>query len=254
MIAILTSTLDPAGMNIKQNLLDLKKWKEVGNFHKHPYYQYKDILLFTTDKESIHCEDIDKEIGEIELLIFATKHMSKAGVHSLSVHSTGNWDKAMFGGKDKTLTNTNANFLKNALNVLDQKSHEFEVIQEATHHGPYVTVPSVFIEIGSELEQWQDKAAGKIIAETIFEVLECKVQHEIAIGIGGMHHTPQFKKLNIAFGHVCPKHMLPFLTKELIDEAIEKCNATDIYLDWKGLGKEKQRIVELLKNKEYKKC
>jgi len=158
MIAIITSTLDPAGMNIKENLISLVKWEEIGEFHSHPYYKYNELYLFTTNKESIHCETIDKEINnelksKIKLLIFATKHVSKAGVHSLSVHSIGNWNKAMFGGEDSKLVNTDANFLKNALNILDKKSHKYEVIQEATHHGPYVETPSVFIEIGSNLKQ-----------------------------------------------------------------------------------------------------
>ena len=67
-----------------------------------------------------------------------------------------------------------------------------------------------------------------------------------------MHHTPNFKKIDSAFGHVCPKHMVPALTKELIQEAMKKCNAKEIYLDWKGLGKEKERIVSLLEGIKYK--
>ena len=57
-------------------------------------------------------------------------------------------------------------------------------------------------------------------------------------------------RTEIAFSHICPKFQLENLDEELIKQSIEKTKekVDFIVLDWKGLGKEKQRIVEMLKN------
>ena len=133
------------------------------------------------------------------------------------------------------------------------KDTNFDVIQECTHHGPFLKKPSMFIEIGSEIEQWQNKDAADIIARAILiliseEVEECRS----AVGIGGLHHTPNFKKLilnsDIAIGHVCPKYMLEHLDKEMIEQAIERTvpKAELVILDWKGLREFKKRISAMV--------
>ena len=57
------------------------------------------------------------------------------------------------------------------------------------------------------------------------------------------------QRKDIAFSHVCPKHSLINLNKELLKEAINKSKEKVDFavLDWKGLGKEKQRVIDLLK-------
>ncbi len=121
----------------------------------------------------------------------------------------------------------------------------------------------MFIEIGSDMEQWQDPEAGQIIAKTIMILLENPPQkYRVAFGIGGLHHTPIFRKVkdktDIAFGHICPKYNLENLDKEMIKQALEKTQEKVdlIILDWKGLGQFKEKIVNLLEelNLEYKKA
>lgn len=263
-VAIIISSKDKAGINIKKNLMTIKKWTRVGLFDNFHYYEYKDnkntLFLITTQKESIYNENIDIDIEnviktELDLVIFATKHVSKSGIPSLSVHTQGNWDRAEFGGKYKTLAIAPANILKTALIKLEHHAEgkDYDIIQEATHHGPDISRPSIFIEIGSKEEEWKNPIPGKILAETIIDLLEGKILDEkIAIGIGGLHTTPIFKKLmdreGIAIGHVCPKYMLEKLDKEMILQAIDKTypKAELILLDWKGMGKEKERITTML--------
>ncbi len=249
--AIIVSKKDPAGMNIKERLLELYKWEK-----KEKFYELNDIRLYTVGKESIYCEDIDKEI-DADLFVFATKHQSASGVHSLCVHSPGNWGKAEFGGKDRKLCIAPARYLRTALFTLKKLASglDYEVIEEATHHGPFLEKPCFFIEIGSNEESWQNKEAAKVIAKTIMEVLEQKdtKEYAVAFGIGGLHHTPNLTKVmeksDIAFGHVCPKYNLNNLDKEMMLQALSKTqeNVDFVVLDWKGLGKEKQRILDLLK-------
>ena len=244
MKAIIVSKKDTAGMNIKECLenYDLEKY---------------DTKLFMVEKESVFNENIDEEI-DADFFIFATKHKSESKINSLSVHTAGNWTKAAneHGGQDRKLCIAPAAYLKMALLKLMElaKDIDFEVVQECSHHGPFLeSKPSMFIEIGSSEEQWKNKQAGEIIAKTIIYLLENKPPScRAAFGIGGLHHTPiltkTMLKTDIAFGHVCPKYMLEFLDKEMILQAIEKTEpkAELGVLDWKGLGKEKTRIKGLL--------
>jgi D-aminoacyl-tRNA deacylase len=249
--AILVSKTDPAGMNIKEHLLK-NNFKESGEFQENKVYSLDNIKIYTLNKESIYNENIDKEI-KADLFIFATTHSATSKINSLSAHAPGNWNKAELGGQEKKLCIAPASYLKLALIELEKAKIEFEKIQECTHHGPYLEKPVMFIEIGSSLEQWQNKQAGEIIAKTIMKILTTEIpKYKIAFGIGGPHHTPNFKKIilnsDIAIGHVCPKYMLEFLDKEIIKQAIEKTypKAELVLIDWKGLGPYKQKIKEML--------
>jgi D-aminoacyl-tRNA deacylase len=254
--AIIVSKKDPAGMNISSFLekADLKKLN---------------ATLYKVEKESIYNENLDKEI-EADLFIFATKHQSAKGVNSLSCHAPGNWSKAEAGGKDKQLCIAPAILLKEAFLELNQlgKDIDNEITLEVTHHGPYLEKPCMFIEIGSNEENWKNQEAGNIIANVILnllnkidDIMNNKNNYQIAVGIGGPHYANTFNrrllKTDIAIGHICPKHNLGNLSKELIQQAIDKTTPKPdfILLDWKGLGKEKQRILEILKelNIEIKK-
>ena len=275
------SKKDPAGLNIKENLLKLFPFKETDEkFDNNSVYQLNNIKIYTTEKESIYCENIDKKISSFwdgrmgveggqtnhpDLIIFATKHQSESRINSLSVHAPGNWSKAEFGGKDNQLCVAPASLLKTALLKLEElaQSTDFKIIQECTHHGPYLEKPCMFIEIGSDLEQWHNKEAGKLIAKTIMFILTAKTpEYKTAVGIGGLHHTPIFKKVmlstNYAFGHVCPKYNLENLNKKMIQQAIIKTQEKVdlIVLDWKGLGQHKEKVVNILNelNLKYKKA
>lgn len=277
--AIIVSTQDPAGLNIKQNLtgLGFKESKEDFEGHKICVLPGTDARLYTTDTESIHCENIDRKITEkgfdAELFIFATKHKAESGIKSFSVHVPGNWGRAELGGKDRKLCVAPASYLKAALLKLDELVEaakklysptrqpppasnalvEFDVIQECTHHGPYLEKPCMFIEIGSSAAEWSNKEAGRMIAETIIHLIKNKPKQCKAIfGIGGLHHTPEFSKIarrtEYAVGHVCPKYNAGNLDEEMIRQALDRNSEkeAEVVLDWKGLKEGKERIVEIL--------
>jgi D-aminoacyl-tRNA deacylase len=262
-IAIICSTKDEASMNIREQLLPYFKETDK-KFDNHNIYKKQNkknnLTLYTTDTEPVYCENIDKKI-DADLFIFATKHVSKSGIHALSVHFPGNWGKAELGGKDKKLCIAPSSFLKEAFLELEKLDTDYEIIQECTHHGPYLKKPVMFIEIGSDVKQWKDKKAGKHIAEVILKITKKIPKYKTVIAFGGLHHSPNFKKilLNTEFSvsHVCPKYNLENLDAKMIKQAIEKTQekVDFIVLDWKGLGQEKQGIIELLKelNIKYKK-
>ncbi len=262
-IAIIVSKKDPAGMNIKQCLLELYSFKETEDkFDDNPVFELDNTKLYTVNNGSVHCENIDQKINA-DLFIFATKHQSVSGIHSLCVHSPGNWSKADFGGEDNKLCVSPALYLAEGLIKLKELNQnlDYEIIQECTHHGPSLEKPVMFIEIGSKKEQWIKKKAGLIIAKTIKYLLTIKPkQRKVALGLGGPHHCPNFMKLiykeDLAFSHVCPKYNINNFNNDLLDQAITKSEPKVelIVLDWKGLGnaESRNRIFNLVENKNIK--
>src|SRR3989344_2234801 len=153
--AIIISTKDKAGMNIKAQLEKLKI----------------SIPVIEFEKEIIYAENIDKsnEAKYADFIIFASRHQSERKTASLCVHPIGNFHKAEFGGKDEKLCQTSSNLLKIFFQNLNkiarqEKLEGFEITLECTHHGPYVEKPCLFIEIGSSEKQWENEKAARVIA------------------------------------------------------------------------------------------
>lgn len=253
-IAIISSTQDLASINIKEELI--KEFKETSEvFDNHKVYSLNDMKIYTTDKESVYYEHLDHRINA-DIFVFISMHKSKAEIPTLSVHSIGNWSDNQVGGTKRKLVISPALLLKKAFLNLNEygKDSGYEIVYEATHHGPYLEKPTFFIEIGSTEHQWTDKRAGSIISKSLLHALNDpnKENAKIAIGIGGLHTCPEFNKVvlrnNIALSHICPKYMLESLDMEMIQQAIDKTQGQVnlIILDWKGLGQEKQRISSIL--------
>ena len=238
--AIIISKKDTASLNIYEALNKLN---------------FKENIYVIQDK-SYEAEDIDKRI-DADFFIFATKHSSESLRRTLTVHNPGNWTKSKFGGESSTLPPSKASMVKHAFLTLKRLNNsDYEVSGEATHHGPFLTKPSLFIEIGSSMIQWKDSQAAEIIAKTIVDIVTTSIsdQYQTAIALGGGHYMPSFNKVlektNIALAYICPKHNLQHLNEELLQQAIK--NSTEkidfILLDYKGLGPEKDKVKRLTEN------
>ena len=44
---------------------------------------------------------------------------------------------------------------------------EFDLSLEVTHHGPWINVPSIFVEVGSTAETWGHRGAAEVLANLI---------------------------------------------------------------------------------------
>lgn len=262
--AIIITTPDFAGLNIKEQLCELYPFNETGKkFEGYEILEHVSnsnkssptkITLYTTNERCISCEDYDKKI-DADIFIFPTTHRSAAGTHSLCVHVQGNWGNADLGGIPCNLSVAHAPLLKEFFKVLHQKASHLdeEITMEATHHGPRIEKPTVFLEIGSDESQWKRADLGKMWADVIMDVVTKEIPpHPSAIGIGGTHYCANLNKIqlgtDIAIGHVCAKYALASLTKEMLVQAIEKTIPRPelAILDWKALGTEKDRIIEIL--------
>ncbi len=248
-IAIISSTKDRASCTIKEQLLNAFPFvKQNKQFHGIPVYKRGNAELYTTTHEITGHEDIDCEI-DADLFLFISRHASVSGVPALTAHPIGNFGEAKLGGRSHALCSAPALYLAEAIVKLQELNPVgYQVIQEATHHGPYLKKPALFIELGSTEKEWGDIYGASLLAQVIEHLITCNPKERAtAIGIGGLHHAPSFTKQlmkeNTIVAHICAKYHLPDLTSELVREAIEKTSPQpkQVYLDWKGSGDAAQR-------------
>ena len=224
-----------ADQNIKQFLTDLPE----------------NITVHEFDEKCVDLERIDEEI-DADLFVFATLHRSKDEKPCLTCHPPGNWGGANYGGEGKKLNVVPAAYFKAFYLKLKEKS-PIDVAVEATHHGPLLKKPTLFVEIGSTEKQWTDETLGKVMADCIKEVFakEENVEESFFI-VGGTHYNSVAMKIlertPHGVGHVCPKHNLEKLDETMIRQAMEQCEpkSSCAVLDWKGMGSEKQALKKLL--------
>ncbi len=254
-VAIIASEKDIAGKSIYSVLVNsfnkLSLMFDGSNVYGYTMDEVA-LKLYLIKEETIFSDDLDKKLNA-DLFVFITRHSSVSGKPCFTSHVPGNWAKAEYGGKDKKLCIAPAALIRQAIFSFEQNnSLGWEVIQECTHHGPLLSKPCMFIEIGSTEKEWRNKEAAEIAAKSVIGLFKKKPEKcKTAFGIGGLHGMPNFKKLlykGIAFGHVCPKYMLDNLDEGLIEQALEKTleKVDYIVLDWKGLKGNKQRILAML--------
>ncbi len=206
---ILYTKINPASKNIAEELAKIAPEIELTEFEK-------DVLEVPTDFEE-------------EILVLST-HKSKTGEPMLTVHVPGNWGTADFGGENKTLNIVNAVLIKRLLIGIEKYNKKlglnWKVCLECDHHGPTCKVPITFIEIGSSEKEWENKTAGKIIANAIKETLEDAKEYPIVFCIGEGHYSRKFTKIdlesNYAVGHILPKYRIKEFEEELFNQALEK--------------------------------
>ncbi len=267
MLAIITSASDIASMTIRNQLLRNYGFSELKEkFNGFPVFnlqiEEEDARLYTLSSRHVDCDSLDEQIPA-SMFVFASRHYSKAGIPALTTHSVGNWAKAGLGGRDFTICPTSPALMKLFLQNLDaaakSEGYSGDIVQESTHHGPFISKPAVFIELGSTEKEWRDEKLASLVADCLvgglgdFVVLEN--DSVPVMGIGGLHYATNFRKLmvdsNYAVGHICPKHHLASLTPEILKQAMDSCGAKKLALDWKGMGKEKERVKRLAANFDF---
>lgn len=251
---IIASKQDKAGSNITTALSQFRENPLLAGMKDKPNFDF-----YLIEKSILKEENLDlQKIANYDFIIFASQHKSEKSEKTLSIHAPGNWHEAKTGGQSQKVCKTSALFQKQLFNNLNKFKIEYEltnynVTLEATHHGPLIDKPCVFIEIGSTEIEWNDRRAGFVIAKTIKETIENFHEdpyNEIAIAIGGLHYCPNFNKLqldsNVAISHTIPSYALP-LTEQMMQEALDKTHEEVDFavIDWKGMGTSEQRQQSL---------
>jgi len=241
---------DPAGYNMAKFLS--KEMVQDGDVFRGKYY---DLLIISSPAISA---DWLEEKYDYDGFIFLSKHAAESGVLALTCHCTGNFSTAKFGGNDRQVAVPHPHIQKTYLQNLKKNQSnflEFQITIEATHHGPTaLTKPSIFIEIGTTETQWNDVSLCNSVATLVHQTMMQPITNNpVAICFGGTHYPSKFTNELLegkyALGTVIPKHALDDLDEKLFSHIIAQNNmAKTAFLDWSGLGSNKQKVLDFLKS------
>ncbi|WOF15557.1 D-tyrosyl-tRNA(Tyr) deacylase [Methanoplanus sp. FWC-SCC4] len=239
LIAIVNSSIDPAGCNIRKHLLS--KLGENGEVDVE--YQSHRLRFYQTEGRLIFEKNLDSRTGA-DMIVFISRHTSQKPSPALTVHVTGNYGVAMLGGDDSALSKTSPGFMHAVLNAMSKRAPEgYRVSYEVTHHGPTdISVPSFFVEIGSTDAEWTNYSAGDAVAESLLEVLSSENPDSInLVGFGGNHYAARQTEISLnsrgAFGHIAHSREVGGLTPLLVSEMVQKSGAVAGYIDKKAVSK-----------------
>ena len=266
MILIVASNKDTGSLNIKKQILSNYQFSEKPEtFESNPIHEIrisdKLVRLVTLNDESVYAQDLPNYFMDLELVIFISRHSSLSGTPTLSVHAPGNLGEAELGGLPRKVSVSPANAMREALLTMmrgkEQRKLEYEVCYEGTHHGPSLDVPTMFAELGSRPQQWNDVEAAWIVANSTMNAIMRFDDHKtrVALGIGGPHYNPKFTRMameeGFAFGHIIPKYAIAKINSAILRQCIERTmeKVEMIILDWKGIkGEDKEALVDLLED------
>jgi D-aminoacyl-tRNA deacylase len=246
---LVASSEDLAGATMSAWLAGEEKFGPDGRSPRH-----EDVALHVTKENLLTLESLDNVYPNARAFIFLSKHRSDSGIPTLTCHCTGNFSNAPFGGNPCEIAMAWPSLQKAYLKAITRaKVTGYDVIIEATHHGPTsLAKPVLFIELGSSEKQWTDANAARAMCQCILSVLkDVPPCGKIGIAIGGTHYPTKFNKLllesEFGFAAVASKHSLGAIDERMLDQMINKSSekVTHIVLDIKGLGSDKSRITNM---------
>lgn len=256
---ILSSTTDLASRTLAEALVEEEGFRSTGvNLLGEPVYQKDSFLLARFEGTIVSPPDLDEYFNP-QAYIFLSRHSAESGIASLTAHTTGNFSvEAKFGGAGRELGRSDPALLKNYMRALWRRRSEaegYEVTMEATHHGPTsLQKPVMFVELGSSERYWGDRKAAGVVGRALMESLRNReIWTKVAVGFGGTHYSEKFTKVlieeELAFSFVAPKYALEYVDEGIVGQMLQRTNAPVRYavLDWKGLGRHKEKIVNLVK-------
>lgn len=264
MILLVASNKDIASLNIKQQILNHYPFRQTAEtFHQNPVYAAevngKNVTLATLDQESVNAQNLPEQFPNADLIVFISRHSSQSGKPTLSVHTPGNFGNAELGGLSRKVSVCPATAMQNALKALmskkEQLSLDYEVSYECTHHGPSLSTPTMFVELGSCETQWNDLRAAQAVAHAAMHAIaNFEAASESAVlGIGGTHYNQKFTRMALAdeavFGHMIPKYVVNLVDAKMLSQCMERTfeKVSMVVLDWKGIKSEdKPNLLQAL--------
>ncbi|WP_439025593.1 D-aminoacyl-tRNA deacylase [Haloarchaeobius sp. DT45] len=242
MIAIVVSRADSASTHIGEHLLDLADWTPTEDTALSDgagggtVYRTDGFELREFDDLHLDLEDVAAAFDDPDLLVFASRHAGETGA-LLTAHFTGNFGPAEYGGADDSLAEACPNAQAELLTAFEKHApEEYGVGMECTHHGPSrVGVPSMFVELGSDEDQWTDPAGARAVAQAILELRGVDPHRErTVVGFGGGHYVPRFERVvretSWAVGHIAADWGLdaighPAEHRDVLDQAFVQSGA-----------------------------
>jgi D-aminoacyl-tRNA deacylase len=252
-ILLVSSKKDLASNNFRNYIFENYKLLKISN-NLYKFEINSKNKIYFKEIETMHIYSNEDEIYDKDIkfsqIIFLSKHstLSDNKPSCMTVHAIGNWGTANLGGKNNCVVKTDPILIRYLLlNLRENKPidiKKYEVKQEATHHGPYLDVSSIFYEIGSSEIDWNNKLVVKYMIEILINSIKNYDQKEILIeknwipvvGVGGSHYCTKFNKISLdkntkyCFGHVVANYSIKEIKENpnILLEAKEKSNALNI--------------------------
>ncbi len=246
------SEQDSIAAAVISELRRLVKFEREGSSEGYEIYGSASARLIAIKSPVIHSEFLGK-LGA-ERIIFVSRHSSSKGITSFTAHAAGNWSASNeFGGAPRALSVASPAYMLSFLKIMRRINETaMPVTYEATHHGPLLGTPSLFIEIGP-VHGGLDTSVARMFAKGITGMVatEPAIYGKVAIGIGGTHYPEKFTKLALeekyTFSHIMSKYYTG--EYQMIGEAIQRSEqkAELAVIDWKSIRSEnKQNIIKEL--------
>lgn len=273
MILLAASNRDVAGSNIAKQILNHYPFSKTSSiFQGNPAYSAeineKEVQFVTLNEETINAQNLPDHFADLSLIVFISRHSSASGTPTLSVHTPGNVGAAELGGLPRRVSVSPANAMQHALKALihfkEEMKLDYAVSYECTHHGPSLSVPTMFVELGSSMKQWNDVSAAEAVAHAAMKAIaEFNVSERAAVlGIGGPHYNQRFTQMALegeaVFGHMIAKYAVQHVDAEVLSHCVERTleRVESVILDWKGIkSQDKPQLLASLQEVglQYKK-
>ena len=261
---LVASRHDPASMNIRDRLLEGGTWERTNRtFRGAPVWSRSETVLLEVEGPSIHDEALDGDLKATGLPVmdvwFLSKHAAKSGQPSLTVHPIGNHTVAQYGGRPETLPPASPRDMGALLRRLKHHAKAaglpHAVTYESTHHGPWMSFPTLWVEIGSEDKWYHDRQSAEVVARAVDDVLsgEGRCTGPVLVGVGGGHYVPRATDIALAgqadFGHFLPSHFVDEAAgPDALRRAVEATPGVQaVHVHHKGLkGPQRQAVLRWL--------
>ena len=232
-------------MNILSEVLKIEGWGEAQDF---PHgmvtiHEVCEVQILLIDDLHILADGIDKEHEvstgfSVDEVLVLSKHASASEVPALTLHAIGvpgetpHGESARSGGIKGQAVPPSTRFgdmfrTMRKIAIEASLDKEYDITLEATHHGPLLDSPALYLEIGSDEERWADSRAARVWAQTISICLgmsedtrqrEWPGDGDVMIGLGGGHYAPRHKAIisetEVWVGHILANYAIVFEDQE----------------------------------------
>ncbi len=253
MIVLFYSTQDPAAVHAANALKTLRPAEKMTlrGFDAWRFAGVKNAVPFDLVELPFRALSFqDADLFSADLAVFLSRHAGASGRPCFTCHLTGNFGepKEGFGGAARTLSKASSHWLKRFYLALKEKTGRVSL--EATHHGPTLQTPTLFVETGSDETEWVKPENGRLLAESVLAALEGpNPGGKAALGFGGTHYCSAFTPLmeqGWALSHVASKHSVESVDQAMLQQAVAKTvePIECVFLDKGGMPSAKRKEIE----------
>ncbi|MGC8478425.1 MAG: D-aminoacyl-tRNA deacylase [Candidatus Micrarchaeia archaeon] len=250
------SIQDPTSVIIARRLFEILSFEETSIENGMRRFNSSYANAIELNIPNISAEFLDS-VGA-KYIVFLSRHSSAKGIPSFTTHAEGNWSTTSdLGGKPHMLSVASPESMLALLKGLEMhNTYKIEVTYEATHHGPLLSTPSMFVEIGGSEETLAEERFASVVAESVADLLAEKPSQEyskVVLGIGSNHYPRKFSSLALekgyAFSHIMPRYYTSEV--KMLGQAVSRSTIEPeaAVIEWKSINSvERNMILKELEN------